>query len=80
MVSVTLSIPKETKGMMKKFSEINWSGFIRKSIEEKAKQLSWKEDMLKKLKKEASFDNWAVETLRKSRMQRLDELKRKGLI
>jgi len=52
MVSVTLSIPPKTKELMNKFSEINWSGFIRKSIEEKTKQLSWKEEMLGKLKRE----------------------------
>ena len=80
MVSVTLSVPEETKELMNRFPEINWSGFIRKSIIEKAKELSWKEEMLKKLKKEEAFDNWAVETLRKSRTQRVEELKKKGLI
>ena len=35
MVSVTLSIPPEVKHKMEKYSEINWSGFIRKAIIEK---------------------------------------------
>lgn len=65
MVSVTLSIPEETKELMNRFSEINWSGFIRASIEQKAKQLSWKERMLKKLEHDKEFENWAVEMGRK---------------
>ena len=80
MVSVTLSIPSKTKELMKKFSEINWSGFIRKAIEEKARQLSWKEEMLLKLKKENEFSSWALKAQTASRRGRLDELKKKGLI
>jgi len=80
MVSVTLSISEETRALMKKFSEINWSAFIRKSIEKKVKKLSWKEEMLKKLNQEESFSEWAVEAQRESRRNRLDELKKKGLI
>ena len=80
MVSVTLSISEETRALMKKFSEINWSAFIRQSIEKKVKKLSWKEEMLKKLNQEESFSEWAVEAQRESRRNRLDELKKKGLI
>jgi len=46
---------------MKHFPEINWSGFIRSSIESKVKQLSWKEKMLKKLESEKEFDTKALE-------------------
>jgi len=80
MVSVTLSVSKETRALMKKFSEINWSAFIRKSIENKVKNLSWREEMLKKLEQEESFSEWAVKAQRKSRENRLEELKKKGLI
>lgn len=80
MVSVTLSVSQKTKELMNKFSEINWSGFIRKSIEAKVKQLSWKEEMLKKNKEEELFTDWAVKAQRKSRKQRLEELKKKGLL
>ncbi len=80
MVSVTLSVSQKTKELMNKFSEINWSGFIRKSIEEKVKELTWKEEMVKKLKEEDAFNEWAVETLRKSRKGRAKELKKKGLL
>ncbi|MFH1849355.1 MAG: hypothetical protein ABH879_04155 [archaeon] len=65
MVSVTLSIPKETKELMNRFPEINWSGFIRTSIEKKAKQLSWKEEMLEKLNQDREFEDWAVDMGRK---------------
>ena len=42
MVSVTLSVPQDVKAKMEKFSEINWSGFVRNAIEEKTKELSWR--------------------------------------
>jgi len=80
MVSVTLSVSKETRALMKKFPEINWSAFIRKSIENKVKKLSWREEMLKKLKQEESFSEWSVKAQRESRENRLEELKKKGLI
>ena len=80
MVSVTLSVPDEVKRKMKHFSETNWSGFIRKAIIEKTKELSWKEDMLKKLKNEAEITEWSVKLQRASRKNRLEELKKKGLI
>ena len=80
MVSVTLSVSKKTKQLMKKFPEINWSAFIRKEIKKKAEELSWKEDMLKKLKEEEEFNKWAVDTLKESRKERLEKLKKKGLL
>ena len=80
MVSVTLSVSKEIRELMNKFSEINWSAFVRKSIEAKVKELSWKEEMIQKLKQEESFTNWAVEKQREMRQNRLSDLKKKGLI
>jgi negative regulator of sigma E activity len=80
MVSVTLSVSKEIRELMNKFSEINWSAFIRKSIETKVKELTWKEEMMQKLKQEESFTNWAVEKQREMRQQRLSYLEKKGLI
>ena len=80
MVSVTLSVSKEIRELMNKFSEINWSAFIRKSIEAKVKELSWKEEMMQKLKQEESFTNWAITKQREMRQHRLTELEKKGLI
>jgi len=80
MVSVTLSIPEETKHKMDKFSEINWSGFIREAINEKTQELSWKEDMLKRLKDEEETTDWAVKLQRTARKGRFEKLKKKGLI
>ncbi len=77
MVSVTLSIPEETRKIMKEFPEINWSGFIRKSIEEKAKELKWKEEMLKKLKEEEEFTKWSVELGRKAKKGRFKRISSK---
>ena len=80
MVSVTLSVPEDVKQKMEEFSEINWSGFIRKSIEEKTRDLSWREEMLKKLRKEEELTDWAVKLQRSTREDRFKELKKKGLV
>ena len=61
MVSITLSVPEDVREQMKRFPEVNWSGFVRASIESKVKQLSWKEKMLKKLASENEFDAVALE-------------------
>ena len=66
---------------MKKFSEMNWSGFVRKSIEEKARKLEEFEEMKKKFtKEEKEISDWSVKLQHTSRSSRLDELKKKGLI
>ena len=80
MVSITLSAPEEVKHKMEHFSEINWSGFVRKCISEKTKELSWKEEMLQKLKKEEEITKWAVQLQRTGRKGRIEELKKKGLL
>lgn len=80
MVSITLSIPGEVKHKMEHFSEMNWSGFIRKCIFEKTNELSWKEKMLKKLKEEEAITEWAVQLQRTGRKGRFEELRKKGLV
>ena len=80
MANLTLAIPSDLKARMERFPEINWSGFIRKAIEEKAKELSWKEELFRKLKDEEDIDDWAVKLQRASRKGRYEELKKKGLI
>ena len=67
MVSITFSIPEETRKIMKEFPEINWTHIIRSSIEEKAKKLVWKEKMLKQIKEEdeGGFTDWTIEMGRK---------------
>ena len=60
MVNITLSLPEELKNEMNKHPEINWSGLIRISIEEKVKHLSWKKKMLQKLESEKEFDDIAL--------------------
>ena len=80
MVSITLSVPEEIKQKMEHFSEINWSGFVRKCISEKANELSWKEHMLQKLKKEEEVTRWAVQLQGQGRKGRFEELKKKGLV
>jgi len=67
MVSVTLSIPEDVKKKMEKFSEINWSGFIRKQIIEKTEEISLKEELLNKLEKERGLIDWSVELGRKAK-------------
>ncbi len=67
MVSITISVPEETRKLMKKFPEVNWSGLVRKSIIEKAEKLALKEEMLKQLEKEKEFNEWAVRIVREGR-------------
>ena len=74
MVSITLSVSEETKKLMKKFQELNWSGFIRKSIEDKAKELEWKEKILNQLKEEEEFTKWSVELGRKAKKGRMQKI------
>jgi hypothetical protein len=80
MVSITLSVPDNVKSEMERFSEINWSGFIRKQIITKTKELSWKEKMLKKLKQEQEITDWALDLQKKARKDRAKELQRKELL
>ena len=80
MVSITLSVPEEVKHKMDEFSEINWSGFVRKSILEKTKELSWKEDMLKTLKKDKDFEEWCVEMGREVNKGVAERLKKERLV
>ncbi|MFT4310027.1 MAG: hypothetical protein ACMXYC_00160 [Candidatus Woesearchaeota archaeon] len=53
MVSITIGIDEQTRQLMKKFPEMNWSGFVRKAIKDKTNELSEKEQILAKLKKES---------------------------
>lgn len=76
MVSITLSVPQETRELMNKFPEMNWSGFVRNSIESKVRELSWKEEMLEKLKLEEPIIKMALEMQRESRNKSIAELKR----
>ena len=80
MVSITLSVPEDVKHKMQVFSEINWSGFIRKVIIDKTKELVWKEDLKKQLKKEEEINKWSLNLDVKAKSARLKELKRKGLL
>jgi hypothetical protein len=80
LTSITLSVPAEVKKKMDDFSEVNWSGFVRKCIVLKTSELEWKEKMLERLKKEALVSEWAVKTLKKSRCNRFKFLKQKGLM
>ncbi len=80
MVSITVSVPPATKKLMKEFPEMNWSGFVKKSIEEKVKRLAKLEELKEGLEAEQDITDWSVKLQRASRSGRLDELKRKGLI
>ena len=67
MVSITFSIPEETRKIMREFPEINWTHIVRSSIEEKAKKLALKKELLKRLEKEKEFIDWSVDVVRKNR-------------
>ena len=74
MVSITISVPEEIRALMKKFPEVNWSGLVRKSIQEKARQLAIKEELLNQLNEEKEFINWSVDLGKKSKKGRLNRL------
>ena len=80
MVSITMSVPEDVRELMKKFPEMNWSGFVRKTIEEKARQLEELENLKKHWKQEQEIADWAVKLQHTSREGRLDALKKKGLL
>ena len=80
MVSITLSVPEEIREMMKKHPEINWSGLVRSMLIEKAKQMQMREMLLGQLRKEDKLNEWAVEIGRKGKRERVERLKRKGII
>lgn len=80
MVSITLSVPGEIKHKMQEFSEINWSGFIRKVIIEKTRELEWKENLKNQLKREEEIGRWSLDLDFRAKNVRLKELKRKGLL
>jgi len=80
MVSITLAVPEEIKQKMDEFSEINWSGFIRKEIIKKTKELELREKLLKELEKEKAVMDWAVKLQKTGRKGRFEKLKKKGLI
>ena len=60
MVSITLSVPEEVRKEMKRFPDINWSGFVKLAIEAKVKRLIWKEQMLQQLESEKEHDETAL--------------------
>lgn len=80
MVSITVSVPDKTKKLMKEFPEMNWSGFVKKSIIEKAERLVKLEELKKEIEDEQDITDWSVKLQRASRSGRLDALKKKGLI
>lgn len=51
MVSVTLSVPEETREEMKQFPEVNWSEVARQSIRKKIKDLKF----LRRFKEESEL-------------------------
>ena len=79
MVSITVSVPEKTRNLMKKFPEMNWSGFVRKSIEQKTNKLAEFEGWKKKFEEKDMID-WSVKLQHASRSGRLEELRKKGLV
>lgn len=80
MVSITLSVPEDLKKKMDQFPEINWSGLIRKVLNEKIGLLVLKEQMMLGLQAESDFTDWSVTMGRKLKTARFDELKRKKIL
>lgn len=79
MVSITISVPEKTRKLMKRFPEMNWSGFVRKNIEQKAEKLAKFEEWKEKFEEKGTID-WSVKLQHASRSGRLETLKKKGLV
>ena len=75
MVSITFSIPEETRKIMKEFPEINWTHLVRNSIEERANKLALKKELLKRFEKEKEFIDWSVDLGRKAKKGRTQRIK-----
>ncbi len=65
---------------MDRFPEINWSGLVRKTIEQRIAEMIWKEEMRKKLKSEEGFTEWSVELGRKAKKGIVERLKKEGYL
>ena len=79
MVSITVSVPEKTRNLMKRFPEMNWAGFVRKSIEQKTNKLAEFEEWKKKFEEKDMID-WSVKLQHASRGNRLETLRKKGLV
>ena len=80
MASVTLSIENNAKEGMKRFPEVNWSGFIRKKLEEKMRELEWREEMLERLNSEKAETGWEIQKGREVNAAMARRLKKEGLL
>lgn len=80
MSELKVEIPEEVGEKMKRFREINWSGFVEKAIEQKVDELERIEEMLRELEKEQEIIDWSVKLQRASRRGRFEQLKKKGLV
>jgi hypothetical protein len=80
MPEFVVKVPEKMDKKMRKFSEINWSGFVDKAIEQKIKELDRRDKMLKKLGGERDMIDWSVKLQRASRKGRSEKLKQEGLL
>lgn len=79
-MELRVKIPEKIEREMEQFPEVNWEGFLEKSVERKLEQLSKMEELCRQLEKEERITDWAVKLQRSSRRGRFDKLKRRGLI
>ncbi|MDP7457871.1 MAG: hypothetical protein QGH47_04050 [Candidatus Woesearchaeota archaeon] len=80
MVSITLSVPEETRKLMKKHRQINWSGYLRKIIINKARALEELEKLKKEIGHNEEISTWAVRVIKGARAGNLNKLKKQGLL
>ena len=80
MATVTLAIPDGIRKKMRQFPEINWSGLIRKIIEDKIRLLSWKGEMQKRAGAEKEFNDWTIEMGKKAKKGISERLRKEGIL
>ncbi len=78
--TLTISISDDLKASMNEFDEINWSGFIRNKIKEKIELMELKKSIANKIDDDLKDGQFWANKLKEDRIQRIKELKSKGLL
>lgn len=80
MATITLAVPDDIRRKMKEFPEMNWSGLVRKTIEERIRLLIWRQQVLNKIEEERQFSDWTIEMGRKVNKGIAQRLKKEGFL
>lgn len=80
MGTLTISISDDLKASMNEFDEINWSGFIRNKVKEKLELMKLKASIADRIDDDLKEGQFWANKLKEDRIQRVKQLKSKGLL